>query len=103
MTRTTRRSSKSARLNWTPEKVAEILDWQKKNNSTVAEAASKFGLHPGVLRSAMYRMGKRAGGKATVNKQPKFIDITPAPLTTAPLAVVFCSPDQLSNVLRGLK
>lgn len=97
------------RYEWTPERLAEIHKWRVENEANLDKTAEHFGLKKSTLYSAMQKhkvKQRQAVGKPfPANKPLKFIDVPQAsmPLALAQVAVVFCSPDQLAQVLRGVK
>lgn len=102
------------------EKIKEILEWKKTNNASSAKAGEHFNINLRTLEARIWAYQKRQRGEnpwKKKHKKHKFIDLPvlaesekrPDPKPSSEkkmhdepkIAVVFCTPGQLKNILNG--
>lgn len=90
------------------EEIKKIVEWKESNNKTWPDAAAKYGFTTGDNLYQTYKRRKDAGfqkqsRKPYTKRSHKFVDLAVSAPMPSSVAVIFCKPSQLIDVLSGLK
>lgn len=92
-------------LKWTEDKYREAVAWQEKHNKSQAEAEAQFGMSLNYLSHLRSRYDAKKPLKhrrAEVTKN--YVDIIHQPVKTDGIVTIIrCQPNQLAEILGGLK